>query len=93
MSVFHTYACILIKNIFVHLFVNVKNILLIFVSALIYTYTKPESIILLILPIILSRISYIFHPLFFIPMLSPIILYYFSNLIELLVKLHMAAAK
>ena len=34
-----------------------------------------------------------FHPLFFIPMLSPIILYYSSNLIVSLVKLHMAAAK
>ena len=46
---------------------------------------KPEPIMLLILPIILSRISHNFHPLFFI--------YYFSNLIMSLVKLHMAADK
>ena len=56
---------------------------------------SPEPIMLLILPIILSRISHNFHSLFFIiPMLSPIILYYSSNLIvSLIVKLHMQAAK
>ena len=46
---------------------------------------------LLILPIVLSRISH--HYSLFIPILSPIILYYSSNLIVSLVKLHMAAAK
>ena len=52
---------------------------------------KPEPIMLLILPIILSRISHNFHPLFFI--YSHAIIYYSSNLIVSLVKLHMAAAK
>ena len=51
-------------------------------------HVKPEPIMLLILPIILSRISHNFHPLFFI-----IILYYSSNLIVSLLKLHMAADK
>ena len=57
---------------------------------------KPEPNMLLTSPIILSRISHNFHPLFlFIPMLLPITyyLYYFSNLIVSLVKLHMAADK
>ena len=49
---------------------------------------KPEPI--MFLPITLSRIS---HYSNFIPMLSPIILYYSSNLIVSLVKLHMAAVK
>ena len=53
---------------------------------------------LLILPIILSRISHNFHLLFSIyshaiAMHLAIILYYSSNLIVLLVKLHMAADK
>ena len=45
-------------------------------SVIIY---KPERIMLLILPIILSTIFT--HYSLFIPMLSPIILYYSSNLI------------
>ena len=36
------------------------------------TISKPEPIMLLILPFIFSRISHIFHPL--LPILSPIIL-------------------
>ena len=50
---------------------------------------------LLIFPIILSRSSHNFHPLFFIHSyaITYIIINYSSNLIVSLVKLHMAAAK
>ena len=51
--------------------------------------TKPEPIMLLILPIILSIIFT--HYSLFIPMLPPIILYYSSNLIVSLVKLYATA--
>ena len=59
---------------------------------LLHTANKPEDD-LLILPIILSEFPIIFIHSLFIPMLSPIILYYSSNLIVSLVKSHMAAAK
>ena len=36
------------------------------VTTQVLVQVKPEPIMLLILPIILSRISHIFHPLFFI---------------------------
>ena len=51
---------------------------------------KPEPIMLLILPIILSTIFT--HYSLFIPMLSPIVLYYSSNF-ECVTKFHMAADK
>ena len=43
--------------------------------------TKPEPIMLLILPIILSRISHIFHPLFFI--YSHAITYYSTIILQI----------
>ena len=50
---------------------------------------KPEPFMLVILPINLTRISHVFtNYSLFIP-----ILYYFSNLIVSLIKLHMAADK
>ena len=48
---------------------------------------KPEPIMLLFFP---EFSIFVTHYSLYIPMLSPIILYYFTNLIVLLVKLHMA---
>ena len=50
-----------------------------YIYVCIILFFKPEPIMLLILPIVLSRISHNFYPLFFI--YSHAITYYSSNLI------------